>query len=186
MRHQASKDLYAYWDSLRGDRVAPDRAEIDLLAIRHLLADTFIIEEAADGAYPLRVAGARLDALWGQDRKGVCFTDLWRSTDRLGVVAMLQNVVEGILPIVASARLQAPGDARVDLELLLLPLRRFGGAHTRIIGALTPLQSVDWLAPSSATPLEMRSLRCIAKAPPPPARILRQPLKLVVYNGSKC
>lgn len=185
MRHQVSKNLYAYWDSLRGERAAPDRAELDLLAIRDILADTFIIEEGADGGFPVRISGTRVDALWGQNRTGACFTQLWRPLDRLGVIAALENVVDNASHFVASVRISAPGDARRDAELLLLPLSRFGGAYTRILGALTPLYSLDGLDPTPTAPLEMISMRFIEGTASRPAPAPHRGQRFVVYEGGK-
>jgi hypothetical protein len=134
MRHPVSRELYAYWNELRGERRAPDRAEIDLGIIRGLLADTFIVEGGGDGAYPLRISGTRVDALWGRNRKGACYTEFWRPADRRRVAECLSAVSEDVIPLVAGARLRAPGDARLELELLLLPLRHFGFDQSRIFG----------------------------------------------------
>jgi hypothetical protein len=185
MRHQVSKELYAYWSDLRGDRPAPDRSELDLLALRDVLADTFIVEEGVDGSFPLRVSGTRVEAIWGEDRKGACFSEVWRASDRLDVISVLAHVAQDSTPVVVSVRVQAPGDARLDLELLLLPLRHFGRSQTRILGALLPLHHADWLGLSTPGPLEMISMRRVEGAP---SRSMRTPQKrprLVVYNGGK-
>ena len=42
MKHATTRMLFAYWDTLRGERAAPDRGEIEPGEIRHILADTFI------------------------------------------------------------------------------------------------------------------------------------------------
>ena len=39
MRLLITKDLYDYWGRLKGERAAPDGAEIDPVAIRHMLPD---------------------------------------------------------------------------------------------------------------------------------------------------
>ncbi len=44
MKHPTSRMLFSYWDSLRGDRAAPERGEIEPGAIRHILAETFILD----------------------------------------------------------------------------------------------------------------------------------------------
>ncbi len=43
MKHPASRALHAYWERLRGERAAPERAEIEPGQIRHLLADSLIL-----------------------------------------------------------------------------------------------------------------------------------------------
>lgn len=185
MRHQISRELYAYWDRLRRDRPAPDRTELDLLAIRSMLADTFILEEGPDGSYPLRISGTRVDSIWGRDRKGMCFTQLWRPSDKFAIETALTNVVDGALPIVGGARVQAPGDALLALEFLLLPLRHFSRGSSRILGALTPLHPVDWLGQASAGPLEIISTRLVD---PSLARARHMPQarpRLIVHNGGK-
>ena len=48
MKHAATRDLYCYWDSLRGARTAPERVDIDPGAIRRILGDTFIVEVDED------------------------------------------------------------------------------------------------------------------------------------------
>lgn len=185
MRHQISRDLYAYWDGLRGDRPAPDRTELDLLAIRGMLADTFILEEGPDASYPLRISGTRVDSLWGRDRKGACFTQLWRPSDKFSVEAALANVVDGALPIVGGVRIQAPGDAHLALELLLLPLRHFSRGNSRILGALTPLHPVDWLGQASVGPLEMISTRLVDSTLVRPRRMPQSRPRLIVHKGGK-
>ncbi len=100
MRHSVSKDLYAYWDRLRGARAAPDRNDIDPGAIRHLLADCFIVEIDQACQFPLRLCGTRLNALWGGEGRGAPFLGMWRDEDRREVAAALLTVIDGATPIV--------------------------------------------------------------------------------------
>jgi hypothetical protein len=161
MRQQVTKDLFAYWSELRGARAAPDRADIDPMAIRQILADTFIMEVAADGFFPMRLSGTRLNALWLHEQKGESFVDLWREEDRDAISAALFTVIDDASPVVGGVRTHAPGDARLDLELVLLPLRHFGKTHSRILGALSPAHQPEWLGVIPVGPLELVSLRVI-------------------------
>ena len=133
----------------------------------------------------MRVSGTRVDTLWGRERKGACFTDLWRPSDKIFVSTVLANVSEGATPFVASASVSASGDARLDLELLLLPLGNFGKGYQRIIGALTPLHAVDWLGQAPTRPLEMNAIRYVDHGAPRPAGLAQKRPKLIVYNGGK-
>jgi hypothetical protein len=161
MRQPVSKELIAYWTQIRGARAAPDRSDIDPVAIRHLLADTFIIEVDQHCAFPLRLCGTRLSALWLREQKGEPFIDLWREEDKLGVAAAMLTVIDGVMPVVAGVKAQTPRGAALELELLLLPLRHFGKTHSRILGSLAPVHQPDWLGRDAVGPLELISMRVV-------------------------
>jgi hypothetical protein len=196
MRQLVTKELYAYWSDLKGARAAPDRSDIDPAAIRQVLADTFIIEVDAQCAFPIRLCGTRLNALWLADQKGGSFLDLWREEDRRTVAAALLTVIDGITPVVAGARALAADTQSLDLELLLLPLRHFGKTHSRLLGSLAPSFQPDWLGRRPAGPLELVSLRVMSGAEQVNVNLFgqsafsaRRPAgkrpKLVVYEGGK-
>ncbi len=195
MRQQVSKDLYEYWSHLKAARAAPDRADIDPDAIRHILADTFIIEVDAARSFPLRLCGTRLNALWLREQKGNSFVELWRRDDRLAIAGALATVVDGVAPVVAGARTEARGQAPVELELLLLPLRHFGKTHSRVLGSLAPNYRPNWLGTRSAGRLDLISMRVLDKGSQRPSasncrpfvdrRALAARARLVVLEGGK-
>ena len=171
MRHSVSKDLYAYWDRLRGARAAPDRNDIDPGAIRHLLADCFIVEIDQTCEFPLRLCGTRLNALWSGEGRGAPFLGMWQDEDRREVAAALLTVIDGATPIVGAAKARARAadtegaDAsrrELDFELLLLPLSHFGKTRSRLLGSLAPCGEVDWFGRVPADKLEIVSLRMMS------------------------
>ena len=166
MRQQATRELYSYWNGLRRQRAAPDRAEIDPTAIRSVLSDTFMIEADRDGLFPLRLSGARVNALWARDLKGRSFLDLW-GEDRANIAAVLLTVMDGACPIVAGAQTRLSGRAPVDFELLLLPLRHHGRTHARVLGSLASTNLPEWVGLLPIERLELRSLRILSNARPP-------------------
>lgn len=197
MRQPVTKDLFAYWSKLKGARSAPDRSDIDPAAIRHVLADTFIIEVDGACVFPIRLCGTRLNALWMRERKGDSFLDLWREDDRRSVAAALLTVIDGVTPVVAGVRARAPGaDQTLELEMLLLPLRHFGKTHSRLLGSLAHAAQPNWLGRAAADPLELLSLRVITASENravtlpnqqyAPARAPRPDRpRLVVHEGGK-
>jgi hypothetical protein len=195
MRNDVSKDLFAYWSALKGARAAPNRCDIDPRAIRDILADTFIIEVDSACRFPFRLCGTRLDALWLCEQKGRPFVELWRDDDRRTILAALLTVIEGASPVIAGVTATAPGDAPLELELLLLPLRHFGKTHSRVLGSLSAACAPHWLGRLCVDPLKLVSLRVItgetgtlARPSPPPAtpfHVARQRPHLVVYQGDK-
>ncbi len=68
MKHPTSRLLHAYWNGLRGARAAPERGEIEPGEIRHVLADSLILEiDAPRQSATVRLAGTRLCALFGAE-----------------------------------------------------------------------------------------------------------------------
>src|SRR5918997_383905 len=70
MKHPTSRMLFSYWDALRGDRAAPERGDVEPGDIRHILADTFILEIGEDRRATFRLGGTRVCALFARELKG--------------------------------------------------------------------------------------------------------------------
>jgi hypothetical protein len=65
MKHPSIRRLFDYWNERRGARLLPRREDIEPEAIRCVLADTFILSFAPTVGHPIRVAGTRVCALFG-------------------------------------------------------------------------------------------------------------------------
>jgi hypothetical protein len=156
MKQFISRELYNYWREIKGGRSAPDRSEIDPEQISHVLADAFIIEADQKSRFPIRLCGARVNALWSAAQKGRSFLELWDKAERHDVKAIFQTLMDGVVPVVAGARgFTASGYQTSDFELLLLPLRHFGKTHSRVLGSLAP---VDRVFPPNRAPLDLLRL----------------------------
>ncbi|GLI94069.1 PAS domain-containing protein [Methylocystis echinoides] len=178
MKQQVSKELHDYWSSLKGARLAPERNDIDLTAIRHLLANVFILQIDRSGRYPLEMCGTRINAFQRADQKGRCFLEFWDDADRAAIVAAISTVSDETRPVVVGARSGAGDLPRLDVELLLLPLRHFGKTHSLALGALTPVNEPDWLGRRNAPALHVNSMRVIDGA-------ARGAPALVVHEGGR-
>ncbi len=134
MRQAATQELYSYWNQLRGARLSPEREEIDPSAIRHILADTMILEVDEERQFPVRISGTRLNALFQSEQKGSSFVGLFAPEERQAASAMILSVLDGVRPIVAGLTAAPEEGEAATLELLLLPLRHHGKnsrAHPR-------------------------------------------------------
>ena len=67
MKDKIIKDLFGYWDQLRGERLAPTRSEIDPRKIKGTLEHTFILEAVRNGAPRFRLAGIEVCDLLGME-----------------------------------------------------------------------------------------------------------------------
>jgi len=167
MRQSATLELYNYWNLLRGARLSPEREEVDPLAIRHILADTMMLEANEARTFPMRVSGTRLNALFLGEQKDRAFIDLFAPAERQSAAAMILSMLNGARPVVATLTAAPQGDEPATLELLLLPLRHRGKGNARILGALSPIASPSWLGLRPALCLRMISMRFVEEAPAP-------------------
>ncbi|KAA2242196.1 PAS domain-containing protein [Salinarimonas soli] len=161
MKHASTRMIFSYWDALRGERAAPDRGEIEPGEIRHVLADTFILEIGADRTAEFRLAGTRLCALFGRELKGARFVDLWPEHAGPGIRRHVGTVIDETAGLVIGLLGTTESGDTVDLEMVLLPLRHRGKPHARVLGALSPATIPAWLGFSPVTSLATVSLRVI-------------------------
>ncbi|CCJ06309.1 PAS domain-containing protein [Methylocystis sp. SC2] len=160
MKLPVTRDLYDYWGRLKGERTAPDRAEIDPLAIRHILPDIFIIEVDPERRLPLRLCGARVNALWQCEQKGRLFPEWWSAQRQEAVAEAIRRVVDAETPLIAQARTASDRNA-AEFELLLLPLRHFGRSCSRVLGSLAPAQRLEWGGIRPVGPLDLVAVRML-------------------------
>jgi len=161
MKAAATKELFGYWNRLRGERAAPERSDVEPAQIRTILSDTFILEADVASGFPFRLAGSRVCAITGHEMKGEQFLDLWSGPDRATLLGSLATVSDDAAVAVVGAQGVTDLNRRVDLELALLPLRHRGRTHARVLGSIAPVETPYWLGACAVTRLELTSLRMI-------------------------
>jgi hypothetical protein len=167
MRHRATRELFDYWNELRGSRAAPERAEIDLAAIRGLLADMFMLEVDAAHRFPFVMSGTRINAFSCSEQNGRPFLDLWAAQKARNVAAMLLTVVDAACPTIATAMASPIGWQDHEIEILLLPLGCHLHDRARILGLIAPTTPPSWLGLLPAKDWSLRSWRMINDATDP-------------------
>ncbi len=159
MRQPATRELLAYWNRLRGPRPTPDRAEIDLAAVRGLLRDLFMLDHDAARQFPFLMAGTRLNAFFCREQLGRSFLELWAPRDARSLAAALMTSIDAACPVLAAASAQPEGYRDADVELLFLPLRHGGSAPTRILGIVAPAIQPPWVGLLPIPHFTLRALR---------------------------
>jgi hypothetical protein len=188
MKNTSTRLVFEYWDALRGDRAAPERGEIEPGALRHALADTFVLENEPIGPV-FRLAGTRLCALLGHELRGRAFTALWPDVESQGDMRRLvQTVMDETAGAVAGLAGETQTGVPIYLELLLLPLRYRGRTHARVLGALSPAIAPEWLGLDTLASMRMISLRMLwpasaARSAPEPRRA--SPPRFMVLPGGR-
>jgi hypothetical protein len=166
MKHPSNRELFDYWNERRGARLAPERAEIEPSAIRHILGDTFVIQANGIDNHLFRIAGTRLCALFGRELKAESFLKLWQRSAQTAIRELIAVVMEEKVGIVASATGATSDDtlAPVQLELMLLPLAYQSRGEARVLGAMVPMSAPYWLGARAVGPLTLGMFRHIGAA----------------------
>ncbi len=198
MKHAATQFLFAYWNRIRGDRLAPERREVEPAEIGRILSDTFILEAAPRGSYPYRLAGTHVCSLFGRELKGADWMSLWPEGDRADLHTVMRGVArEGAGAFLVSRARNARGQS-VPLETVILPLIHRGGLFDRMLGATGPLDEPYWLGASPIVELSIIDFESIPPAcgprmahsapmvPPLQAPLPRRRLgHLALYDGGR-
>lgn len=137
MKDKIINDLFEYWETLRGDRLAPTRSEIDPRKIKNTLEHTFVLEAVKQGSPRFRLAGIEVCDLLGMELRGMPSHALFEKVDR----QMFTDIAADVLatPQIAELRLQGQlaGGRHVMGRMILMPLQDEKGLLTRILGAVT-------------------------------------------------
>jgi len=145
MKHKTSQILFAYWNEVRGKRIAPRRFEIEPARIGRILPETFILERVDSTSYRFRLAGTRIFESFGVELRGSNFLDLWQDADRDLVAADVGTVAaQGGVAVFSFEAATADG-RRAKFEAVLLPLVHSGQVIDRIVGAISCVSPPEWL-----------------------------------------
>ncbi|MEZ5773861.1 MAG: PAS domain-containing protein [Hyphomicrobiaceae bacterium] len=161
MRERTSQVLYAYWNEMRGFRIAPKRFEIEPSRIAAILPDTFILERLERKAYAFRLAGTRICEIFARELRGTDIIGLWSIDDREALIRILESVCKegaaGIVQFEGSDR-----NGRVaTLELMFLPLLHTGNEITRLLGSVACGEPPFWLGDEPLVSVRIRTFNLV-------------------------
>lgn len=160
MFHSSTAEMLSYWRTLKGEALAPARADVNPVDFRQVLSQVFMLGRQAPGDYRFRLAGGLLSELHGQTLRGEDILPLWCEDDRLQIKKALEGVARTAEPIVITAVAEA-GSHMIRLEILLAPLANAEGQVDRIIGLYQPLSPIANL---NERPVQRLIVSRIAKA----------------------
>jgi hypothetical protein len=161
MKNRASKQLYSYWNEVRGDRLAPRRFEIEPARLASILPDAFILERLGDMDIRYRLAGTRIIEQFGNDFRGASFFDGFVLTDRKIIERQIRDMTTyggGALFDITSI---APSGRAVTHECVLLPLIHMRDVVDRFVGCISIADAPDWLGEEPLTERTLTSYQAI-------------------------
>ena len=153
MLQKATRDIYDYYNRVRGQRPAPLRSEIDPAAMKTALPDVFILERGGDNLLRFRLAGTRLCSILGGELRNHEFETIWQPRYGHRMTLTAQTVITACRPAIALASATTDRGDALAAELLLLPLCSRPEICDRILGALVPIGATH------ALPVLSRHLR---------------------------
>jgi hypothetical protein len=181
MKLQTTRQLYSYWNGLRGDKDVPFRCQIDPADMRAFLPEVFVLSRHSPNSYPFRIAGTALCSYFGRELREADFLDMWSPDEREGLESLLLSITSDCAGAVLGLRAHTADDRSVDLEALLLPLRLNGDHCTQIIGTISPFRGEFWLGHRPLVRQSIQSLRLLWPESMPVAHHLearQQPLTI--------
>lgn len=159
MKQAVTRALYVYWDGLRAGRAAPERSDLDPGSIRMLLGDVFLLEASGKDRFEVRLAGTRICTLLGREWRGRPFSEPFAAEDLPELHALLNGVTDFAVPAVAGIAGETRDGRRLDLEMLVLPLRHRGRTNARILGSLAAGDWPYWAGQVPVDRFRLNSLR---------------------------
>ena len=145
MKQRTSQILYAYWNEVRGDRMAPRRYDIEPGCIAQILPQTFILERSDHATYPYRLAGTKISDYFGIELRGLNFLSDLIEDDRATLINQLACVCSRGGVLVVDIEAAADQRRRTSFEICIMPLMHTGDAITRLVGAVSPVEQPSWL-----------------------------------------
>ncbi len=145
MKQKTNQLLYAYWNEVRGERMAPRRFEIEPGRLAQILPETFILERVNHTTYPYRIAGTKISDQFGIEHRGTNFLSDWIDEDRLTLERQLDTVCNRGGVLVFDIEAAADERRRATFEICVLPLVHTGETVTRLVGASSAIAPPAWL-----------------------------------------
>ena len=145
MRLRASQILYAYWNDVRADRLAPQRFEIEPSSMAAILSETAILEIAPEQGCRFRLAGTRILELFGRELRGLDLVEMWSAEDQVMVKGALRTLVDQGGCIVLTFTGTSDDGRQAALEGLLLPLIHHDGEIRRVLATFGAVETAAWL-----------------------------------------
>jgi hypothetical protein len=182
--HPASRTLFRYWESIRGERAAPARADIDLKKIREYVPWLFIAEaHGPTRGYRWRLAGGRICEMWRKELTGTMMFLGWERFERDTAQRLFDGVTQALQPCAIRLRLLTSMGQPIGTELIGLPvIARDGSVH--VFGAVMPFRDAGGFGYDRVTAVEIASARTIWTEPLPSDAIARPKLQ-VIPGGRK-
>ncbi|MGB0508280.1 MAG: PAS domain-containing protein, partial [Pikeienuella sp.] len=137
LQHPGNQRMLDYWSQLRGDRLAPFKAEVTARGIGRVLAsNTFILENLGDGNLRFRLAGSKLFDIFGLEVRGMSALAIMNEEHRSRFRSLIEESLTNPSTVMCRCEATTPNHESTFIEFVLAPLRSDFDEMDRMIGAV--------------------------------------------------
>ena len=160
--HPASRQLFRFWESMRAEKAAPLRSELDLAQIRALVPSLFIGEFSnRSRVFRWRLAGTAICELYRRELTGTAMLADWDGFETETISRFLGATITGRQPCVLRFRIETDRQQVIGAELAGFPLTAADGRSTHIFGGLFPFRDIAPLDYGCLLRFELAAARSI-------------------------
>ena len=180
----ASRWLFRYWESIRGEQCAAPRSRVEIAPLRQQLPWIFIAERAVEGnLHPLRLAGTEICRLWGENMTRKCLFASWSKFERDTIAGLFDGVLDQNQPFVMRVRARSAFGNSVSIEILGVPVVDDRSGATQVLGSVIPFRIPEWLGADHLVAFELSAVRIIWTDAVPQEPALMHPQR--VHGGQR-
>lgn len=162
MRNSQTEMLYRYWNLIRGQRLAPNRHDIEPSRIRSVLANTFILELDENKEFSFRLAGSHVCGTYCRELKGRSFAHLFNDQDQEALKSLIKAVTQDCaVALFTFEGITSSHHDKETFEVALMPLKHLGAYNQRILGCFSAQSKPYWMGMRPIVEQSVTSLRII-------------------------
>ncbi len=160
--HPDSRELFRFWERVRGENSAIARNQVDLRQIRKILPWIAILERhPLRPAYTWRLAGSGVCRIWNAELTAQPFLADASAYDHDTICRLLDNVVASHQPCISRYKAVYEDGEMLGLEMLAVPVLSASGTTTQLLCSVVPFRAPYWLGQACITRLELSKVKMI-------------------------
>ncbi len=137
IRNQQLRDLYTYWQTMRGDSRIPPRSAFDPIRVPRLLPSLILLDVEPDTRRLIvRLLGTRVATVYGRDYTGQYLDEVYFGSNARSVLDDYGTCAREGIPVLGERNFRNVRDVVYRMERLILPLSDDGKEVNKLISGL--------------------------------------------------
>jgi hypothetical protein len=137
IEHDILRELWAYWDSIRGEKAMPSRADFDPLDIPRLLPNLILFDvEPGTRRLKARLVGTQVVATYGIDYTGRYLDEIDFGAHRDDILRDYYRCLDTAAPCLTQSSFWSDRGLTYSMQRLILPLSDDGRTVNKLLACL--------------------------------------------------